>query len=319
VAGGSLSEAHARKICKVMDAALLAGACAAAPFFRAAPPAPRAQRGRRPFSAGAPVVGLADSGGARIQEGVDSLAGYAEVFQRNVDASGAVPQISLIMGPCAGGAVYSPALTDFIFMVRDTSFMFVTGPDVVKTVTREDVTQEALGGAATHAGRSGVAAGAFDSDVEALARVRELLSFLPQAAGAPPPARPAADARGRACDLCERVVPTDPNQPYDMRLVLREVVDAGDLFEIAPDHAKNVIVAFARMEGHTVGVVANQPQELAGVLDIDSSVKAARACGAAGGAAAAARAPPAPFYARSPFSPRAQALSASATPLASRC
>lgn len=249
VSGGSLSESHARKICKIMDKAV---------------------------SVGAPVIGLNDSGGARIQEGVDSLAGYAEVFQRNVDASGYVPQISVIMGPCAGGAVYSPAMTDFTFMVRDTSYMFVTGPNVVKTVTQEDVSQEELGGASTHCRKSGVAHGSFENDVEALSRIRELMNFLPLSAREQVPVLPSDDARDRECELCTRVVPTDPNQPYDMRLVIKEVVDKGDFFEIMPAFARNILTGFARMEGRTVGIVANQPQELAGVLDIDSSVKGAR-------------------------------------------
>ena len=251
VSGGSLSETHARKICKLMD---------------------------RAVSVGAPVIGLNDSGGARIQEGVDSLAGYAEVFQRNVDASGYVPQISLIMGPCAGGAVYSPAITDFVFMVRDTSFMFVTGPGVVKTVTNEDVTQEALGGAHTHATKSGVAHGAFDNDVEALAGVREFFTYLPLNCDEDAPRLGAADAdpRDRPCPMLEQMVPADPNVPYDAKLVVREVLDRHDFFEIQPDHAKNIVVGFGRMEGRTVGVVANQPLELAGCLDIDASVKAAR-------------------------------------------
>ena len=249
VAGGSLSETHARKICKLMD---------------------------RAVSLGVPVIGLNDSGGARIQEGVDSLAGYAEVFQRNVDASGYIPQISLIMGPCAGGAVYSPSMTDFTFMVRDTSYMFVTGPGVVKTVTNEEVTQEELGGARTHTAKSGVAHGAWDNDVQALAALRDFYALLPLNCKAPTPHLPTGDPGARDCPSLEQVVPTDPNVPYDMKLVLREVLDLGELFEIQPDHAKNIVVGFGRMEGRTVGVVGNQPMELAGCLDIDASSKAAR-------------------------------------------
>jgi propionyl-CoA carboxylase beta chain len=249
VAGGSLSETHARKICKLMDRAVLLGV---------------------------PVIGLNDSGGARIQEGVDSLAGYAEVFQRNVDASGYIPQISLIMGPCAGGAVYSPSMTDFTFMVRDTSYMFVTGPGVVKTVTNEEVTQEELGGARTHTARSGVAHGAWDNDLQALSALRDFYALLPLNCKEKPPRLPNGDAPARDCPSLEQVVPTDPNVPYDMKLVLREVLDLGDFFEIQPDHAKNIVVGFGRMDGRTVGVVGNQPMELAGCLDIDASSKAAR-------------------------------------------
>lgn len=249
VSGGSLSETHAQKICKIMDKAM---------------------------SVGAPVIGLNDSGGARIQEGVDSLAGYAEVFQRNVDASGVVPQLTMIMGPCAGGAVYSPAMTDFTFMVRDTSFMFVTGPDVVKTVTQETVTQEELGGAKTHTQTSGVAHGAFENDLEALAALRELVSFLPASSQEAPPTLPTADSPTRECDSLRRIVPTDPNVPYDMKMVAAEVLDDGNMFEIMPDYAKNIIVGFGRLNGSTVGIVGNQPLELAGCLDINSSVKAGR-------------------------------------------
>jgi propionyl-CoA carboxylase beta chain len=249
VSGGSLSETHARKICKVLDRAL---------------------------AAGVPVIGLNDSGGARIQEGVDSLAGYAEVFQRNVDASGAVPQLSLIMGPCAGGAVYSPALTDFTFMVRDSSYMFVTGPGVVKTVVNEDVTQEELGGASAHARVSGVAHGAWDTDVAALAALRDFFTFLPLNAAARAPRVRVGDAPHRDCPALEQIVPADPNVPYDMRLVVREVLDARDFFEIQPQHARNIVVGFGRLDGQTVGVVGNNPMELAGCLDIDASVKAAR-------------------------------------------
>ncbi|MCS7267237.1 MAG: acyl-CoA carboxylase subunit beta [Geminicoccaceae bacterium] len=249
VFGGSLSEAHAEKICKIMD---------------------------RAIKVGAPVIGLNDSGGARIQEGVASLAGYAEVFQRNVLASGVIPQISVIMGPCAGGAVYSPAMTDFIFMVQDSSYMFVTGPDVVKTVTNEIVTAEELGGATTHTQRSGVADLAFESDVEALAEVRRLFGFLPLNNREKPPVRPTDDPPDREEPSLDTLVPANPNKPYDMKELIYKVVDEGEFFEIAPDFAKNIITGFARIEGSTVGIVANQPMVLAGCLDIDSSRKAAR-------------------------------------------
>jgi propionyl-CoA carboxylase beta chain len=249
VFGGALSEAHAEKICKIMDKAMLVGA---------------------------PLIGLNDSGGARIQEGVASLAGYADVFQRNVDASGVVPQISLIMGPCAGGAVYSPAMTDFIFMVKDSSYMFVTGPDVVKTVTHENVTHEELGGAVTHSAKSGVADLAFENDVEALLQMRRLIDFLPASNRARPPQRPTADPADRSEPSLDTLVPANANQPYDMHELITKVVDEGDFFEIAPAFARNIIVGFARMGGATIGIVANQPLVLAGCLDIDSSRKAAR-------------------------------------------
>ncbi len=250
VFGGSLSEAHAEKICKVMD---------------------------RAVTVGAPVIGLNDSGGARIQEGVASLAGYADVFQRNVLASGVVPQISVIMGPCAGGAVYSPAITDFIFMVRDTSYMFVTGPDVVRTVTQETVTHEELGGASTHTRTSGVADLAFDNDVQALHEVRRFVDFLPASnRGGGPPVRPTADSAERDDFSLDTLVPPNPNKPYDMAELIEKVVDEGDFFELQPDYARNILIGFARMEGRTVGIVANQPMVLAGCLDIDSSRKAAR-------------------------------------------
>jgi propionyl-CoA carboxylase beta chain len=249
VFGGSLSEAHAEKLCKVMDQAM---------------------------KVGAPVIGLNDSGGARIQEGVASLAGYADVFQRNVEASGVIPQISLIMGPCAGGAVYSPAMTDFIFMVKDTSYMFVTGPEVVKTVTHETVTQEELGGAVTHTTRSGVADLAFENDVEALLELRRFIDFLPASNREKPPVRPTDDPGDRDEVSLDTLVPANPNKPYDMKELIQKVVDDGDFFEIQPDFARNIIVGFGRMEGSTVGVVANQPMVLAGCLDIDSSRKAAR-------------------------------------------
>jgi len=249
VFGGSLSETHAQKICKVQDQSMLLGI---------------------------PIIGLNDSGGARIHEGVDSLGGYAEVFQRNVMASGVVPQLSLLMGPCAGGAVYSPAITDFIFMVKDTSYMFVTGPSVVKTVTHEDVTQEELGGAKTHTSVSGVAHGASENDMEALQRLRELYAYLPLNNRVAPPRRETSDPRNRADTVLDRIIPPDANTPYDMHEVIARVVDEGSYFEIAPDFAKNIIVAFARLDGRVVGVVANQPKELAGCLDINASTKAAR-------------------------------------------
>ena len=249
VFGGSLSETHAEKICKVMDHAM---------------------------KVGAPVIGLNDSGGARIQEGVDSLGGYADVFQRNVLASGVIPQISLIMGPCAGGAVYSPAMTDFIFMVKDSSYMFVTGPEVVKTVTHEEVTAEELGGAITHNTKSGVADLAFENDVEALMMTRRLVGFLPASNREKPPVIPCADPADRIEMSLDTLVPENPNQPYDMKELIVKMVDDGDFFELQPDYAKNIIIGLARMEGQPVGIVANQPLVLAGCLDIKSSIKAAR-------------------------------------------
>ncbi|WP_299363977.1 acyl-CoA carboxylase subunit beta [uncultured Paracoccus sp.] len=249
VFGGSLSETHAQKICKIMDMAV---------------------------QNGAPVIGINDSGGARIQEGVASLAGYAEVFQRNIMASGVIPQISLIMGPCAGGAVYSPAMTDFIFMVRDTSYMFVTGPDVVKTVTNEVVTAEQLGGASTHTRKSSVADGAFDNDVEMLTEMRRFFDYLPLSNRDKAPTRPFFDDPARVEDSLDTLIPDNPNQPYDMKELIAKVADEGDFFEIQRDFAANIVTAFIRIEGQTVGVVANQPMCLAGVLDIDSSRKAAR-------------------------------------------
>jgi propionyl-CoA carboxylase beta chain len=249
VFGGSLSETHAKKICKIMEMAVRNGA---------------------------PVIGLNDSGGARIQEGVASLAGYADVFKRNVDASGVVPQISVIMGPCAGGAVYSPAMTDFIFMVRDTSYMFVTGPDVVKTVTNEIVTAEELGGASTHTKKSSVADGAFDNDVEALENIRLLFDFLPLNNREKPPVRPFHDDVSRLEERLDRLIPESANQPYDMKELVLAIADEGDFFEIQAEFAKNILTGFIRLEGQTVGVVANQPMVLAGCLDIDSSRKAAR-------------------------------------------
>ena len=249
VFGGSLSETHAQKICKIMDMAV---------------------------QNGAPVIGLNDSGGARIQEGVASLAGYADVFQRNILASGVVPQISVIMGPCAGGAVYSPAMTDFIFMVRDTSYMFVTGPDVVKTVTNEIITAEDLGGARTHTSKSSVADGAYLDDITALLEVRRLVDFLPLSNREKPPARPFHDDPNRLDMSLDTLCPPNPNTPYDMKELILKVADEAEFFEIQADFAKNIITGFVRIEGSTVGVVANQPMVLAGCLDIDSARKAAR-------------------------------------------
>jgi len=225
---------------------------------------------------GSPIIGLNDSGGARIQEGVDSLGGYADVFLKNVEASGVIPQISMIMGPCAGGAVYSPAMTDFIFMVKRSSYMFVTGPNVVKTVTQEDVTQEELGGAETHTSISGVAHGAYDNEIQALQGMRELFEFIPSNNEAELPYRSTNDSRYRSDESLRYVVPDDSNVAYDMLSVVKKIVDDNTVFEIMPDYAKNIICGFARMEGRTVGIVANNPGHLAGCLDIDSSVKAAR-------------------------------------------
>ena len=249
VLGGSLSETNAGKICKILDMAM---------------------------KNGAPVIGLLDSGGARIQEGVDSLGGFAEIFQRNVLASGVVPQISVILGPCAGGAVYSPALTDFIIMTRGTSYMFVTGPDVVKTVTHEIVTQEELGGADTHTHKTGVADLAYDNDIEVLLQTRRLFNFLPLSNRSGVPVRPTPDPADRVEMSLNTLVPENPNKAYNMKELIERVADEGDFFEIQPDYAKNIIIGFARMEGHTVGVVANQPMHMAGCLDIDASRKAAR-------------------------------------------
>jgi len=249
VFGGSLSETHAQKICKVMDMAM---------------------------QNGAPIIGINDSGGARIQEGVASLAGYAEIFQRNVLASGVVPQISLIMGPCAGGAVYSPAITDFIFMVKDTSYMFVTGPEVVKTVTNEIVTAEELGGAKTHTSKSSVADGAFENDVEALTEIRRLVDFLPLNNRGKAPVRPFFDDPGRLEDSLDTLIPDNPNTPYDMKELIAKIADEGDFYEIQEEFAKNILTGFIRLEGSSVGVVANQPTVLAGCLDIEASRKAAR-------------------------------------------
>jgi propionyl-CoA carboxylase beta chain len=249
VFGGSLGEVFAEKICKVMDLAV---------------------------KMGAPVIGINDSGGARIQEGVVSLAGYADIFYRNVRASGVVPQISVVMGPCAGGAVYSPAITDFIFMVRETSHMFITGPEVIRTVTGEEVTMEELGGAQSHATKSGVAHFAADSEQDCLEQVRELLSFIPQNNLELPPHVPTADPVDRMESELATIIPDQPTKPYDVKRVIELVVDDGDFFEVAPLYADNIVVGFARLDGHSVGVVGNQPRALAGVLDIDASIKAAR-------------------------------------------
>ena len=249
VFGGSLSGAHAAKIVKVQ---------------------------RMAAKVGAPVIGLFDAGGARIQEGVESLAGYADIFMENVLSSGVIPQISVIMGPCAGGDVYSPAMTDFIFMVKDTSYMYVTGPDVVKTVTNETVTHEDLGGARVHAQKSGVADGAFENDIEALVQVRRLVDFLPSSNLEKSPVRESFDYAAREEPSLDTLVPANPNKPYDMKELISKIVDEADFFEISSEYAKNIITCFARMNGETIGVVANQPQVLAGVLDIDASRKAAR-------------------------------------------
>ncbi len=249
VFGGSLSEAHAKKITKIQDMAL---------------------QNR------APIIGLFDAGGARIQEGVAALGGYGEVFQRNVLASGVIPQISVIMGPCAGGDVYSPAMTDFIFMVKDTSYMFVTGPDVVKTVTNETVTAEDLGGASVHAVKSSVADKGYENDVEALLQMRRLIDFLPASNTEDAPEVPTEDDGERLDRSLDTLIPDNPNQPYDIKELIQKAVDEGDFFEIQEAHAKNIVVGFARVEGHTVGIIANQPMVLAGVLDSDASRKAAR-------------------------------------------
>jgi len=249
VFGGSLSEANAQKICKIMDHALRNGA---------------------------PVIGINDSGGARIQEGVLSLGGYADIFLRNTISSGVVPQISAIMGPCAGGAVYSPAITDFVFMVDHTSYMFVTGPDVIKTVTHEDVTKERLGGSMTHNSVSGVGHFIAPGDAECLRMIRELLSYLPQNNREDPPRRPSADPVDRMDPALDSLVPPESNQPYDIKEVIHRVVDEGEFFEVHEHFAKNIVVGFARLEGRSVGIVGNQPAYLAGCLDINSSVKGAR-------------------------------------------
>ncbi len=249
VFGGSLSQAHAEKICKIQDMAL---------------------------KVGAPIIGLYDAGGARIQEGVAALGGYAEVFWRNVQASGVIPQISVIMGPCAGGDVYSPAMTDFIFMVRDTSYMFVTGPDVVKTVTQEEVTAEELGGAKVHTTKSAIADGSYENDIEALKQIRRLIDFLPLNNREGVPRRESFDDIERKEMSLDTLVPANPNKPYDMYELVRKVVDEKDFFEIQGDFGKNIITGFGRIDGRTVGIIANQPMVLAGVLDSDASRKAAR-------------------------------------------
>ena len=249
VFGGSLSRTHAEKICKVQDMAL---------------------RNR------APIIGVFDAGGARIQEGVDALGGYGEVFWRNVQASGVIPQISIIMGPCAGGDVYSPAMTDFIFMVKDTSYMFVTGPDVVKTVTNEEVSAEELGGASIHTTKSSIADGAFENDVETLLQIRRLMDFLPSSNISGVPELPTRDKPDRVENSLDTLIPDNPNQPYDIKELIEKVSDEGDFFEIQENFAKNIVTGFGRLEGRTVGFVANQPMVLAGVLDSDASRKGAR-------------------------------------------
>jgi propionyl-CoA carboxylase beta chain len=249
VFGGSLSEAHAEKICKIMDLAL---------------------------KVGVPLIGLNDSGGARIQEGVVSLGGYADIFLRNTMASGVIPQLSAVMGPCAGGAVYSPAITDFVFMVKNTSYMFVTGPGVVKAVTHEDVSSEDLGGAITHATKSGVAHFACESEIECIDRIKTLLAFLPSNNMDDPPVYESEDSIQRMDDGLNSIIPENPNKPYDMKQIIHSVVDDGEFFEVHEHYAENIIVGFVRMDGKPVGVVANQPSVLAGVLDNDASVKGAR-------------------------------------------
>ncbi len=249
VFGGSLGEVMGEKICKIMDLAL---------------------------ETGAPVIGLNDSGGARIQEGAASLAGYGYIFDRNVRSSGVIPQISAIMGPCAGGAVYSPAMTDFTFMVSETSHMFITGPEVIKTVTGEDITQEELGGAMSHASKSGVTHVVAGTDAECLEQIRYLLSFIPSNNFESPPYFPPTDDPQRSCDALLDLIPDSPNRPYDMHAVIKEVFDDGEFFEIHAHWAQNIVCGFARLAGHPVGIVANQPQVLAGTLDIESSTKGAR-------------------------------------------
>jgi len=247
--GGSLSETFAMKICKIMDMAM---------------------------KVGAPVIGLNDSGGARIQEGVRSLAGYAEIFLRNSLSSGVIPQISAILGPCAGGAVYSPALTDFIFMVKESSYMFITGPDVVKAVTQEDVTKNELGGSDVHTGRSGVAHFSADNDVDCILKIRELMSFLPNNNMEEPPFVPTTDSPNRIDEALNTLIPTNPNQPYDIKDLIVSIADDGNFFEVQEDYAKNMVIGYIRLNGKTIGVVANQPCALAGTLDINASVKGAR-------------------------------------------
>jgi len=249
VFGGSLGEVFAEKICKVMDLAV---------------------------KMGCPLIGINDSGGARIQEGVVSLAGYADIFFRNVRASGVIPQISVVLGPCAGGAVYSPAITDFIFMVRETSHMFITGPEVIRTVTGEEVSMEELGGAQSHATRSGVCQFAADSEQECLEMVRDLLGYIPQNNLELPPHVPTADPVDRQAPELATIIPDQPTKPYDVKKLIELVVDDGEFFEVAPLYAQNIVIGYARLNGHSVGIVGNQPRSLAGVLDIDASVKAAR-------------------------------------------
>ena len=249
VFGGSLSETFARKICKIMDLAM---------------------------EVGAPVVGLNDSGGARIQEGVRSLAGYADIFLKNSLASGVIPQISAIMGPCAGGAVYSPALTDFIFMTKESSYMFITGPDVVKSVTQEDVSKNELGGADIHTSRSGVAHFSADNDIDCILKIRELMSFLPNNNMEEPPFVPTTDSPNRIDESLDLLIPTNPNTPYDIKELIISVADDGNFFEVQEDFAKNIVIGYIRLNGKSIGVVANQPSALAGTLDINASVKAAR-------------------------------------------
>ncbi|MBU8913741.1 MAG: methylmalonyl-CoA carboxyltransferase [Spirochaetales bacterium] len=249
VSGGSLGKAHAQKICKIMDMAM---------------------------KVGAPVIGLADSGGARVQEGIDALAGYGDIFMRNVSASGVIPQISAIMGPCAGGAVYSPAITDFVLMNRQTSYMFVTGPKVVKTVLNEDVTTEELGGAVVHASRSGVAQFIAETEQDTLLQVRDLLGYIPSNNMEEPPYVVPRDVADRRCEEFNSIIPENPNTPYDVLDIVRRVADDNVFLEVSQEFAKNLVVGFARMNGHPVGIVANQPNYVAGVLDIDSSVKGAR-------------------------------------------
>jgi propionyl-CoA carboxylase beta chain len=249
VLGGSLSETHAAKICKIMDLAI---------------------------KNGIPVIGLNDSGGARIQEGVVSLGGYAEVFWRNSMASGVIPQLSAVMGPCAGGAVYSPAITDFIFMVQDTSFMFVTGPNVVKTVTHEEVTSEELGGASAHSTKSGVSHFTCENDAECLMQLRKILTYMPQNCEEKTPLQASSDPDADAASALDTIVPDSPNKPYDMKEVIRGIVDAGSFMEVHEQYAENIVVGFARLDGRSIGIVANQPLSLAGCLDINASVKGAR-------------------------------------------
>jgi propionyl-CoA carboxylase beta chain len=249
VFGGSLSETHAEKICRIMDMAM---------------------------NTGTPLIGLNDSGGARIQEGVVSLGGYADIFHRNVRSSGVIPQISAVMGPCAGGAVYSPAITDFILMVEGTSYMFVTGPNVVKTVTHEEVTHEELGGAMTHASKSGVTHFTAVNEVECMEQIKRLLSYMPQNCEETAPAYPYESRDSESREALDNIIPDNPNQPYDMRDVIREIIDEGSFMEVHRDYAENIVVGFARLAGRSIGIVANQPAFLAGVLDINASLKGAR-------------------------------------------